>query len=304
MISFNDMQQLNQKDKTIIITGANSGIGFEAAKHFAKNQAHVILCSRNTQKGEQAKQAIVSEFPHATVDVMTLDLADLTSVDLFVEAFKKTNTLIDILLNNAGIMATPYGKTKDGFEQQIGVNHLGHFYLTSKLMPLMKENSRIVNVSSMAYLQGKVDTTNFMFENGGYSPFKSYARSKLANVLFTLELSRRLERAHKHIKVVSAHPGIAKTGLFDRKKQNSIIAKIVRVFSSLVPSAYDGAKPIIVACAIPAAQNGDYYGPFKQRKNKGDTIRLETINDIASDRKNQQFLWEYSIEKTNSDFSI
>lgn len=238
MISFTDIQQLSQKNKTIIITGANSGIGFEAAKYFAENHAHVILCSRNIEKGEIAKQKILVEHSHANILVKALDLANLKSIDSFVETIKETNIAIDILLNNAGIMATPYHKTADGFEGQMGVNHLGHFYLTSKLIDSMNEDSRIVNVSSMAYAQGKVDVNNFMFEHGGYTPFKSYARSKLANILFTMELAKRLEKANRTIKVVSAHPGFAKTSLFDKKKQNSIIAKFARVFSGLVPTAY------------------------------------------------------------------
>lgn len=304
MIDFRTLVYPDPTQKNIVITGANSGIGFETAKFFASKKANVFLCSRNIQKGEKAKAEILTAYPQATIEVVQLDLSDIGSIEQAAITIQNKVDRIDILCNNAGIMAVPYGKTKDGFESQIGVNHLGHYVLTGLLFEKLDDSSRIVNVSSKAYLQGNVDPDDFMFEKGGYSPFKSYARSKLSNVLFTLELSKRIQMAGKNIIVVAAHPGVAKTGLFDRDKQNTILTNMFNLFGRFLATAEHGAKAIITACIDPDANSGNYYGPHRSKANQGNLIKLEKLNKIASDQTHQAFLWEYSKNQTNIVYPI
>ena len=283
---------------------ANSGIGYEMAKYFAKKGAYVFLCSRTISKGEMAKSKINQEAPHARIDVIPLDLSDALSIDSMVNIIKQKTDRIDILCNNAGIMGAKYTLTKDGFESQMGVNHLGHFRLTGQLLDMMNDQSRIVNVSSMAYLQGRINQKNFMFEHGQYSPFASYSRSKLANVLFTLALSNRIQQSHLDIKVVCAHPGIAFTNLFSKEKQSNLFASLIMLFKKIVPTAADGAKAIIAACMDPNANQGDFYGPYRSKKYQGDIIKLEKLNAIAANPQNQAFLWEYSTKKTGVNYPV
>ncbi|HDR52125.1 MAG TPA: SDR family NAD(P)-dependent oxidoreductase, partial [Mariniphaga anaerophila] len=198
--------------KVIIVTGGNSGLGFESVKTFAGKGAEVILASRSKENGEKAKTEILEKVPDGKIEVAQLDLADLESVRRFVKNFQQKHSRLDVLLNNAGIMTTPYFTTKDGFEGQVGTNHLGHFALTGLLLPVLKKTpkSRVVNVSSMAHKQGKMDFNNLLFENGkGYSPMKSYGRSKLANLLFTYELQRFFESNNIDSISVAAHPGVS-----------------------------------------------------------------------------------------------
>jgi len=179
--------------KTIIVTGGNSGLGFEAVKALSSKGAEVILACRSTKKGKLAKNQLTEAQPNSKITVMELDLADLKSIRNFVELFKQKHTQLDILLNNAGIMMVPYGLTKDGFENQIGTNHLGHFALTGLLLDLLKNTpkSRVVSVTSMAHKAGSMDFNNLLFNKGvGYTPFKAYGRSKLCNLLLTYELQR------------------------------------------------------------------------------------------------------------------
>ena len=304
MIHFNDIKKIDVSNKNVVITGANSGIGYETAKYFAENGARVFLCSRDNNKGELAKQRIKEGAVNAQIFVMALDLADSSSIDALAKNLKKHINRIDVLCNNAGIMGTQYTQTQDGFEYQLGVNHLGHFRLTGLLLELMDEQSRIVNVSSMAYLQGRLDRNNMMYEHGKYSPFSSYSRSKLSNVLFTLELARRLESLDSKTKVVCAHPGIAITDLFNKEKQSNGFAWLIRVFSRYLPSASEGAKAIITACIDKNAQQGYFYGPYRSKKHRGDIIKLEKLNAVASNRENQAFLWEYSLDKTDMNYPL
>ena len=202
--------------KTIVVTGGNSGLGYESVKAFASKGAEVVLASRSTEKGEEARTAILKDFPEGKIEVMQLDLGDLESVRNFAAAFKKSYQKLDVLLNNAGIMMTPYFTTKDGFEGQLGTNHLGHFALTGLLLDvvLKTEGARIVNVSSGAHKNGEMDFNNLQFENSrGYAPMKAYGRSKLSNLLFTYELQRKLDAAQKDTIAAAAHPGVAMTNL-------------------------------------------------------------------------------------------
>lgn len=205
-------------DKVIILNGGNSGVGFEAAKEFARKGAHVILACRNMEKARAAMDEIVADIPGASVEIMALDLASLDSVRQFATAFNDKHDRLDILVNNAGIMMVPYSETEDGFESQFGVNHLAHFALTGLLLePLLATpGSRVVTISSNAHQRGQMDFDDLYFQNGNsYDRSAAYNRSKLANLLFTKELQRRFEEGGADAMAVAAHPGISNTHLGD-----------------------------------------------------------------------------------------
>lgn len=300
MISFKDLEKIDLSSKTVLITGANNGLGFETARYFGAHGAHVILTSRNVERGNKAVSAILAESPFAKLTLVSLDLGDSASIKALSDQLHSNKVKIDILINNAGIMATPYALTKDGYESQIGVNHLGHFRLTALILDLIAENGRIVNLSSGAHKAGTLNFSNFMFENGGYNAFVSYSRSKLCNLLFTFELGSRLKAAHSSIIVTACHPGVAKTGLFDTGKRPRYIQFFINLYLNSVSSAQDGAKPTIMAALDPSAQTGNYYGPAKV---KGE-VRLESPIKAALDKNNQEKLWAYSLEKTGVSYSI
>ena len=289
MIPFHTLESLDLSQKTVLITGANSGLGYETARFFAKRGAQVLFCARSQQKGQSAIDRLMSEIPTAHFTLELLDLADFTSIDALSDRLHQRPLSLDYLINNAGIMAVPYATTKDGFESQIGVNHLGHFRLTAHLLDRLSPNARIVNVSSNAHRQGKIDFDHFLYENGGYTPFGAYARSKLCNLLFTQSLALGFTQAKKPVTVVAAHPGVARTGLFDRKNDPKFVQFLIKTFMGLVPSAEDGARPVIMAALDPKAQNGNYYGPGKKGQ-----VRLDTPIPVTFDANVQAKLWELS----------
>ena len=202
--------------KVIIVTGANSGIGFEAAREFARKGAQVVLACRNLEKAQAALERITAELPDAQAEIMQLDLASQSSVHQFAQEFQARYDRLDVLVNNAGIMMVPYGTTEDGFERQLGTNHLGHFALTGLLIDLLLKTpgSRVVNVSSGAHRMGAMDFDNLHYEGGvGYSSTGAYGRSKLANLLFTYELQRRYAANGVDAIAAAAHPGVSDTNL-------------------------------------------------------------------------------------------
>ena len=294
------------KGKTIIVTGGNSGLGYESVKAFSLKGAEVILASRSLERGEDAKKMILKEQPDSKIFVMELDLGDMASVRNFAEKFKKQFKRLDILLNNAGIMMTPYFKTKDGFEGQFGTNHLGHYALTGLLMDYLYKTpgSRVVNVSSGAHKQGKMDFDNLQFEQGkGYSPMKSYGRSKLSNLLFTYELQRKLEKTGSDTIAVAAHPGVATTNL-GRYLEGKLLYKLIYpLFKRISQDQAMGALPQIRASVDPDVKPGEYYGPDGKREMKGYPVLVESnaashnINDAAK-------LWDESEKLTGVRFEF
>ncbi|MBW6533752.1 MAG: SDR family NAD(P)-dependent oxidoreductase [Mariniphaga sp.] len=288
------------KGKVIIVTGGNSGLGYWSVKAFAEKGAEVVLASRSKENGEKAKTEILSEVPKGNIIVAELDLADLESVRRFAKNFQQKHSQLDVLLNNAGIMTTPYFKTKDGFEGQIGTNHLGHFALTGLLLPVIEKTSgsRVVNVSSMAHKQGKMDFDNFLFENGkGYSPMKSYGRSKLANLLFTYELQRFFESNKIESIAVAAHPGVSQTNL-SRHLEDKLLFKILYpVFKIMTQDAEMGALPQIRASVDPHVKGGEYYGPSGFMELKGYPVKVQS-NGLSHDVEDAKMLWEVSKELT------
>lgn len=290
------------KGKVIIVTGGNSGLGYESVKAFAKNGAEVILTSRSIEKGEAAKTRIGRV--KGNISVLQLDLMDFASIKSFAENFKKKYNRIDVLLNNAGIMTTPYFLTKDGLEAQNGTNHFGHFALTGQLFELIKNtpSSRVVNVSSMAHKQGKMDFENLLFDGGkDYSPIKSYGRSKLMNLLFTYELQRKLETTGINSIAVAAHPGVSNTNLA-RFLEDKLIFKILKpLMSPFFQEPEMGALPEIRASVDPNVKGGEYYGPDGLYEMKGFPVLVQS-NKASHNLEDAKKLWEVSEKLTGVKF--
>ena len=286
----------NQAGKTVLITGANSGTGFETARELAGKNAKVIMAVRNLEKGNEAATKIKQAFPNADISVMKLDLSSLASVKKFAANFIAKHGKLDILINNAGVMVPPYSKTEDGFELQFGTNHLGHFALTGLLIGLLlkTENSRIVTMSSMAHKSGKVDFGDLHREKK-YKKMESYGQSKVANLFFTYELQRKLESIGSKTIAVAAHPGWAVTNLSQYHKGFALMAPL------LGQSALQGAWPLLFAATDPTVKGGDYYGPkgFMEIKGHPKKVRSNAYS------KNEQIagqLWKKSVELTGVTF--
>lgn len=291
--------------KVIIVTGGNSGLGYEAVKMFSRKNAEVILASRNLERGEKAKETIKAEFPHVNIKVMKLDLANLRSVHDFANSFKKDHEKLDILLNNAGIMWCPYNKTKDGFESQMGTNHFGHFALTGLLLDLLKKTkgARVVNVSSLGHRNGNIDFDNLLFENGGYKPNQAYYNSKLANLLFTYELQRKFEKHDLDIISVAAHPGASLTNL-SRYAERKLWFRILKpLLLPLIQPASMGTLPEVRASVDPNVRGGQYYGPDGRREMKGYPVLVNSIEE-SHNLESAEKLWKISEELTKIKYNF
>ena len=288
--------------KVIIVTGGNSGLGYESVKAFAEKGAEVILASRSLENGKKAKREIGNV--NGNIVVMQLDLGSFASIKKFAEAFNKSYKRLDVLLNNAGIMTTPYFLTEDGLEAQNGVNHFGHYLLTGLLIERIKETpgSRVVNVSSSAHKQGKMDFDNFLFDKSkGYSPLKSYGRSKLANLLFTLELQNQLNAAESDTIAVSAHPGVADTNLARHVEGKFWFKMLMPIFKMISHSQDRGALPQIRASVDPNVKGGEYYGPHKGMKGNPVVVKSNTASHNKEDAAK---LWALSENLTGFKYSF
>lgn len=290
----------DQTGKVIIVTGGNSGLGLVSATFFANKSAEVIIACRSLAKGETAKKEILEQNPEAKVRVMEIDLTDLNSIKNFAANFSKDYSRLDILLNNAGIMTTPYKLTKDGFESQFGTNHLGHFALTGLLMGIISKTpkSRVVNVSSMAHRNKKMDFDNLQFENGkGYTPMKAYGRSKLSNLLFTYELQRFFERNKIDSIAVAAHPGVANTNL-GHHIEHKFLYKIIRPIADLViQTSKLGAFPQIRAAGDPDVKGAEFYGPERIFQMMGYPVLVKS-NNASQNINYAKKLWDISEKLT------
>jgi len=286
--------------KTVIVTGGNSGLGFESVKAFVLKGAKVIMACRSVIKGEEAKKQITKFIPAADINVMELDLTDLASIHTFVANFKKKYTSIDVLLNNAGIMMVPYGLTKDGFENQVGTNHLGPFALTGLLMDVLKStpDSRVVNVSSMAHTTGKIDFDNLLYEKGkDYSSTKAYSRSKLLNLLFTYELQRYFDKNNINSMAIAAHPGFSKTNLVNHLSNKWYFSLLKPLLDKMAQPASMGALPQLRASVDPGVKPAEFYGPDGKRQMSGYPVVVEP-KPKARDLENARKLWEVSEKLT------
>lgn len=300
----NDIPDLT--GKVIIVTGGNSGLGFESVKAFAAKGAEVILACRNVEKGELAKSEIVKSDPTSKIRVMELDLMDLSSIREFTSSFKSNYDQLDVLLNNAGIMMTPYSLTKDGFESQFGTNHLGHFALTGLLLDIIQQTpgSRVINISSLAHKGGTFDFEDLLYKNGkSYDPMKSYRRSKMANLLFTYELQRKLAVAQSDTMAIAAHPGVSMTNLANHLK-GSFMFKIFELIGGFIShDPAKGALPGIRASVDPTVQGGEYYGPDGMMEMKGNPVKVAS-NKASHNRQDAQELWKVSEQMTGVKFKF
>ena len=235
---------------------------------------------------------------------MLLDLASLDSVRRFAAEFTERNDRLDVLVNNAGIMMNPYAETADGFESQFGTNHLGHFALTGLLLDrlLTTPNSRIVTVSSGGHRMGRMDFDNLMFEQGGYSPARAYGRSKLANLLFTYELQRRLNAVGADIKALAAHPGGSDTNLGRHLEDRPLFKLWGPMMSRFTQSAAMGALPTLRAAVDPEAVGGQYFGPGGWLEQRGHPVSV-TSNRASHDETDARRLWAVSAELTGVHFT-
>jgi NAD(P)-dependent dehydrogenase (short-subunit alcohol dehydrogenase family) len=287
-------------DKVIIVTGANCGLGYEAAKEFARKGARTVLACRSMEKAQAALDQIRQEIPEAAAEIMQLDLASLASVRDFAEAFKSRYDRLDILVNNAGIMWVEYGRTVDGFERQFGTNHLGHFALTGLLIDLLVKtpSARVVNVSSTGHRAGTMDFDNLMFEGGnGYGRNRAYGRSKLANLLFTYELQRKFEALDADVIATAAHPGGANTNLARQVERLWYFRVLTPVLERMMQGADMGALPTLRAAVDPAASGGEYYGPGGFREQTGYPVIVQS-SAASHNEADARRLWEVSEELT------
>ncbi|MFN4252653.1 oxidoreductase [Deinococcus sp.] len=289
----------DQTGRVVIVTGANSGLGLETARVLALRGATVIMACRNAQKAEKAAGGIRALNPKGEVVLMTLDLGDLDSVKAFADAFRARYDRLDILVNNAGIMVPPLGRTAQGFETQFGVNHLGHFALSAALMPLLERTAgaRVVTVSSFAHRFGELNLADANWHARTYAPMPAYGQSKLANLLFTYELQRRLSAAGKDVLAVAAHPGWAATGL-QGDSRGSTLAN--RLFAQ--PQA-TGALPTLYAATAPDVTGGAYYGPSGLLQLGGNPERVDS-NARSHDTQDAANLWALSERLTGVTFTV
>lgn len=297
-----------QGGRTAIVTGANSGLGFHVARALALRGARVIMACRNLEKGEHARELIEQEGPAVEPEVWKLDLGSLDSVRQFSARFMASGTQLDLLINNAGLMAIPHARTKDGFEMQFGVNHLGHFALSALLWPslYMTKGSRLVQVSSLAHRFGSIRFDDIHWEKT-YKKWGAYGMSKLANLLFVKELSDRIGEKGAHVTITAAHPGYADTELQAkgaRMKGNRLGAASMNLINKiLAQSGEKGALPILYAATADGVEPGGYYGPGGWMKMHGWPAQ-ETPDLTRVNKKAAQQLWEVSERLTGTDFVI
>ncbi len=297
----------SQTGLTFLVTGANSGLGFETARALARKGAAVVLACRNRLKGDEAVARIRAETPNAEISLLPLDLADLRSVREAAARFAAEHDRLDGLVNNAGLMALPFTKTVDGFEMQLGTNHLGHFALTGLLLPSLEQAKapRVVTVTSLYHKRGRVDLSDLFFETRRYDKWAAYAQSKLANLLFAFELQRRAAKKKLAVLSLGAHPGYSATelqGKGPKAEGSSLLEGFMKVANAVVAQSQErGALPQLRALTDPAAQGGELYGPSGFQEVWGDAVRVQAVA-AAHDEATARGLWERSKELTQVDF--
>jgi NAD(P)-dependent dehydrogenase (short-subunit alcohol dehydrogenase family) len=305
--NFTDKDVPDQTGKTFFITGANTGIGFEAAKVIAGKGGRVLLGCRNPEKGKDAVSRIADDHPDADIALIDIDLADLGSVRKAAEVVAGEPRL-DVLVNNAGVMWNPKTITKDGFESQFGINHLGHFALTGVLLPALEATpeSRIVTVSSTGHRFGIQDIHwNDINADDGYHPRRRYYASKLANLLFTYELDRRLRAKGSSTIAVAVHPGGSDTEL--GRYVTGVFGLLTRVMTPLMRpfmnTAAQGAWPTELAATAPGIEGGQYFGPSGRGEMSGPARQVDS-SDASKDLAKARRLWDLSIKMTGVDPGI
>jgi NAD(P)-dependent dehydrogenase (short-subunit alcohol dehydrogenase family) len=294
----------DQHGRTAVVTGANSGLALVTARELARHGANVVLACRNASKGEQALATIRGVAPDAQLELAALDLGDLESVRAFAEAFRSSHDGLDLLINNAGVMAPPRAETKDGFELQLGTNVLGHFALTGRLIGAMegRVDARVVTLSSNAHKMGRINFEDLQSERG-YSRWGAYGQSKLADLMIALELDRRLQAAGSSVKSVAAHPGYAATNLQTAAPPlvDRLVMRVSNVF--LAQSAAMGALPVLYAATSPGLAGGSYVGPDGIGEFRGHP-HVVSPNGAARDEQVAARLWGVCEELTGVAFEL
>jgi NAD(P)-dependent dehydrogenase (short-subunit alcohol dehydrogenase family) len=298
----------SQEGRVFVITGGNSGIGYEAAKALAAKAAYVVLAVRDLAKGARARDEILIQYPHATVKAMLLDLANLTSIRQFAQEFQYKFDWLDVLINNAGVMALPRRLTADGFEMQFGTNHLGHFALTGLLIDslLATPASRVVTVSSMMHMRGKIRFDDLMGEKS-YDKQAAYSQSKLANLLFAFELQRKLAVMPADTISLAAHPGYAATNLQyagPEMEDSKASKKLMQLANALfAQSAEMGALPVLYAALSADMSGGEYAGPSGMMGARGYPVKSQS-SPASHDLEAAARLWQVSKELTGVDYAV
>lgn len=284
--------------RAAVVTGANSGLGLETTRELARHGATVVLACRNQDKGRRAIEEIRAEIPDASLELGSIDLGDLTSVAGFAKTLD--GRAIDVLVNNAGLMAVPYARTADGFEIQMGTNHLGHFALTAHLVPnlLMNPGSRVVTLGSMMAYGGQLRT----LDRGRYSSFglkrwNAYCDSKLANVAFALELDQRARAAGAELVSVAAHPGYAETELQTKQRGKAEDLLMTVVNKAVAQSPAMGALPSLYAATADGVEGGQFFGPDGLGGTRGHPTAV-TPPRLARSAKARAWLWDASVDAT------
>lgn len=306
MHSWSESDVPDQSGRVAVVTGGNGGLGLETVRTLAAKGAHVVMAARNLEKATAASNEITSANPDATIEVVPLDLADLSSVAAAATVIA-AHERVDLLVNNAGIMGVPERRTEQGIELQFGTNHVGHFALTAALMPLLlaAPAARVVTVTSVARHTGRPVRTSGALDAGRYDPWGSYGRSKLANLHFAMELHRRLAAGHAAVASLAAHPGLTNSEL----QATSVVESgggLSQRFWHLAArtvgmSTADGAQPQLRAATDPAAASGELYGP--RGLIRGDAVRLPQMR-AALDRGEGRDLWDVSEELSGITFDV
>ena len=295
----------DQRGRIAVVTGANSGLGLEASRELARQGATVVMAVRDLDKGTAALADIRAGVPAADLELRKLDLGSLASVQAFVGTVLGEHPVIDILINNAGIMATPASETQDGFESQIGTNHFGHFVLTEGLLPTLEQATagRVVTLTSVARLRGRPLTETTARLTADYDAWQAYADAKFANYQFGMELARRLTDSGSSVSSLVAHPGLSNTNLQAASVEHAgagLQGRIWRVLARFVGlSAADGALSGLRAATDPGAGNGEFFGP---RWNlRGAPVKVR-VGDTSTAREDAERMWQISEAQTGTVF--
>ena len=288
----------DQSDRVAIVTGGNSGIGYIAALELARHGATVVVASRSPERGQAAVQRIQAEGIKGKAEFLKLDLANQASISDFAVNFLSRFDRLDLLINNAGVMATPEAQTEDGFELQLGTNHFGHFALTGRLIEQLTATpgSRVVNLSSIAHRRGVMDFDDLHSRNKDYDKWQSYGQSKLANLLFSFELNRKLAAAGASTIAVAAHPGWTATNL----QKTAPLFRMLNPLLAMKPR--QGALPTLFAAVGGAVSGGDYIGPDGWKEIRGYPTQVGTI-EAARSLEDAAKLWNVSVKTVGVDFA-
>jgi NAD(P)-dependent dehydrogenase (short-subunit alcohol dehydrogenase family) len=299
----------DQSGRTALVTGGNSGLGYQTVLQLARKGAHVLLGARDRARGQAALERLAAEAPGSHIELAQLDVADLTSVERFSAGFLAGGQDLDVLVNNAGVMAIPHRETTaQGYERQFGTNHLGHFALTGRLLPALikRPGSRVVTVSSNRHKSAKAINFDDLQGEHGYRPWGAYDQSKLANAMFVLELNRRLRAAGLDVVSAGAHPGFAATNLqFSGPRSggtglvNQVMGFGTRLFGQ---PASDGALPQLYAATAEGVHGGEYFGPDGPGEMRGHHPKLVQFSAAAHDEAAAARLWAVSEELTGVTF--